>query len=224
MTTQTVLITGAEGALGSVVRKRFATSGFKVIGTYHPSLAIPPPEEASTRWVKVDLSSPTDVRAALSSLDGIDVLVHCAGGFRYATIETTTDQDLDFLLDSNLRSSFLLLRELIPAMKKRNFGRIVLISAKATLHPPAGMSAYCAAKAGINALVSSVAEELKTFDININAVMPTIIDTPANRRDMPKANYASWVSPSELAEVIFSLTQPLSKPVHGTLIPVSGRV
>lgn len=224
MATQTVLITGAEGALGSVVRKRFATAGYQVIGTYHPGGTPPTSEDSATRFIKVDLANSATVHQTISSLGDIDVLVHCAGGFRYAQVENTSDDDLDFLFNSNLRSSFLLLRELLPSMKKRNFGRIVLISSKATLQAPAGMSAYCAAKAGINALVSSAAEEVKAFDINVNAVMPTVIDTPANRRDMPKANFASWVTPNELAEIIFSLTQPFGKPVHGALIPISGRI
>jgi NAD(P)-dependent dehydrogenase (short-subunit alcohol dehydrogenase family) len=116
------------------------------------------------------------------------------------------------------------MRELLPPMKKRGFGRIVLVSARATLNPPAGMSAYAASKAGLNALVSSVAEELKDFDININAVMPSMIDTLANRRDMPKADFKKWVSPDALAEIIFSLTQPWGKPIHGALIPVAGRL
>jgi NAD(P)-dependent dehydrogenase (short-subunit alcohol dehydrogenase family) len=151
-------------------------------------------------------------------------LVHCAGGFRYAPIDQLEDKDLQFLIDANLRSSFYLVRALLPEMKKKNFGRLVLISSKSTLQAPAGLSAYAASKVGLNALVSAVAEEVKSFDININAVMPTVIDTPANRRDMPKADFSSWVSPAQLAEIIFSLTQPWGKPIHGALIPVAGRV
>jgi NAD(P)-dependent dehydrogenase (short-subunit alcohol dehydrogenase family) len=86
------------------------------------------------------------------------------------------------------------------------------------------MSVYSATKAALNALTASLAEETKSYDINVNAVLPSIIDTPANRKDMPKADISKWVTPEALAEIIFSLTQPWGKPIHGALIPVAGRV
>jgi NAD(P)-dependent dehydrogenase (short-subunit alcohol dehydrogenase family) len=154
----------------------------------------------------------------------IDALVHCAGGFRFAMADETSDDDLDFLLGSNLRSAFLLLREFLPGMKKRNFGRLVFVSARATFSSTAGMAAYSASKAGLNMLVSSLAEEVKRQDINVNAVLPTVLDTPANRKDMPQADFSTWVAPSALADIIYSLTQPWGQPIHGALIPVAGRI
>jgi NAD(P)-dependent dehydrogenase (short-subunit alcohol dehydrogenase family) len=175
------------------------------------------------KWLKLDITDSKAVDSALAGLT-IDGLVHCAGGFRFKNVEQTDDADLDFLINVNLRSAFILLRTLIPGMKQRNFGRVVLISSRATLSPPAGMSAYAASKAGLNALVSSLAEEVKKFDINVNAVMPTVIDTPANRRDMPGADPATWVSPDALAGIIVSLLLPPSQAIHGALVPVAGRV
>ena len=220
-----ILVTGAEGALGSAVVKRFVASGTSVIGTYREAPGI---ADERITWVKMNISDSRSVAEGIASLRAqfgeIEGLIHCAGGFRYSPLEQTSDQDLDFLLNVNLRSAFLLLRELLPSMKKKGFGRIVLVSAKASLNPGAGLSAYAASKAGLNAIVSSVADEVRSYDININAVMPSMIDTLANRKDMPKADFAAWVKPEELAEIIFSLTQALGKPLNGALIPVTGRL
>ena len=109
-------------------------------------------------------------------------------------------------------------------MKKKNFGRMVFISARSTFQPGAGVGAYSASKSGLNMLVSSLAEEVKEFNINVNAILPTVIDTPSNRSGMPKADFSKWVKPEQLAEIIFSLTSTWGDPVHGALIPVSGRV
>lgn len=223
-----VLITGAEGALGSVVLRKFAAAGVTAVGTYFSAPHSEIPESDRVKWVKMDVTQPQSIRDGLQTLSArgiaIDGLVHCAGGFRYLPFEKTTDQELDFLMNTNLRSAFLLIRELLGGMKKQGFGRIVLISSKSTLNAPAGMAAYAAAKSGLNMIVSSLAEEVKSVDINVNAIMPTIIDTPANRKDMPGADFSTWVKPEELAEIIFSLTQPWGKPIHGALIPVAGRV
>ena len=215
----TILITGAAGALGSIVAKKFFSSGCEVIATDFAT----PADPQKVRWIPIDLSKPESVHTGLAQVGAVDGLVHCAGGFRFSKLEETSDRDFNFLIQANLSSTFYLLRELLPGMKKRNFGRIVVVSARATLQPPAGMSAYAASKAGLNALVASVAEEVKSFNININAVLPTILDTPANRHDMPKADFSTWVKTEELAEIIYSLTQPWGKPVNGALIPVVGR-
>jgi NAD(P)-dependent dehydrogenase (short-subunit alcohol dehydrogenase family) len=221
-----VLITGAQGALGREVVSRFASQGCQVLATFHGKSA--PAAAPGVEWVEMDVTQAASVRAGVTrARQGgrhLDALVHCAGGFRWAKIEDTTDADLDFLLDVNLRSALLLVRELIPGMKAQNFGRIVLLSSRATLAPPAGMGAYAATKAGLNALVAAVADEVRPHDININAVLPTVIDTPANRRDMPQADVATWVTPRQLADLIFALTQPLGQPVNGAAIPVAGRL
>ncbi|MBI3556305.1 MAG: SDR family NAD(P)-dependent oxidoreductase [Deltaproteobacteria bacterium] len=127
--------------------------------------------------VAVDAANSTSVKAIFGSGPGKvseapDAFVHCIGGFRYSNLDELSDPDLDFLISANLRSTVIFLRELMPLMKKKNFGRIVLVSARATLQPTAGMSAYAATKAGLNALTLALADELKGFDININAVLP----------------------------------------------------
>ncbi len=219
-----MLVTGADGALGRIVMDRFVRSGCMVMATSRSTRPTEARDSESVTWLQADLSNPASVRALASQVAEIDGLVHCAGGFRYAEIGEIKDEDIEFLIDANLKSSILLLREFIPRMKEQNFGRVVLVSAKSTLNPTAGFGFYTATKAGLNALVASVADEVKKSDINVMAVMPSVIDTAANRRDMPTADFSSWVSLGELAEIIFSLTQELGHPLNGALIPVSGRL
>jgi 3-oxoacyl-[acyl-carrier protein] reductase len=218
----TVLITGAAGALGGAVVDRFLKEGIEVVGT---SLDGSGPSKKGLRWIDLDLSDSRQVTEKLAGL-AVDAWINCAGGFRYAPVEETSDADFEFLFKANFHSSFLLFRTLLPGMKKRGFGRIVVVSARSSLQSPAGMSAYGATKAALNALVQSVAEEVKSSgaDIAVNAVLPSTIDTPANRRDMPKADFAKWVTVEQLAEVMFTMTQPGFSALNGALVPVSGRV
>ena len=220
-----VLVTGAAGALGQEVAKVFLSCGDQVIGTYvgdFPQYTDSPPL-SQVRWIKLDLSNSTQVRQVMSDLD-IDVCIHCAGGFRFSHTDQLTDQDFEFLLNANLKSAFYIARELIPQMKKKNDGKLIFISSKSTLQPGPGMAAYCATKAGINCLVQALAEEVKMYNIHVNAVLPTIIDTPTNRKDMPQANFSSWVKTEELADLIYDLTSEKRKAIHGALVPVSGRL
>lgn len=218
----TVLVTGAEGGLGSVVCHRLLQHGMRVIGTARRRLAAAPPE--GMRWVAVDVADARSVQAQVGAIaEEIDALVHCAGGFRHGPLEDLSDADLDFLINVNLRSSLLLVRALLPAMKQRNHGRMVLVSAQTTLTPGVGVAAYVATKAGINALVQSVAREVRAHDITINAVLPGMLDTPANRRDMPGADFSTWVSPLELADTIHVLLTPPGRLVNGALLPVPAR-
>jgi NAD(P)-dependent dehydrogenase (short-subunit alcohol dehydrogenase family) len=218
-----VLVTGASGALGQAVVRKYVESGYSVYGACHENIEQQIALVPEAKWILVDLTQPESVKKAFHGLS-FDVLIHCVGGFRFALTDQISDSDLNFLLDTNLKSAFLVVRELLPQMKKNNFGRIVFISAKSSLNPPAGMSAYAASKAGINALTLALAEEVKSFDLTVNSILPTIIDTPTNRKDMPQAKFETWVTPNELAEMILSLTSKGGRAVHGALIPVAGRV
>lgn len=218
-----ILVTGAAGALGSAVARRFLSVGKKVIG-----VDLKKASNSNIEWMEMDLANPKSVENGIAAIETqhgpIHSLVHCAGGFRFASIDSTTDADLEFLLNANLLSSIYLARALVPRMKVRHEGRLVFVSARATLQAPAGMAAYCATKAGINKLVESLAEEVKASGINVNAVLPTIIDTPANRAAMPEAHFSDWVPIDDLAEILFWLTEPASRSIHGALLPVAGRV
>ncbi|MFZ9595416.1 MAG: SDR family oxidoreductase [Bdellovibrionia bacterium] len=218
-----VLITGAQGSLGRVVVQKYLKAGCRVTGTIYPDPKAAGVEHEALEWVTVDLCDSRWVRKTFSEAH-FDAWVHCAGGFRFSTVEQVTDEDLDFLINLNLRSAFYLAREILPGMKKRNWGRIVLVSSKATLRPTVGMSAYAASKAGLNILTESLAEETKGWNICVNAVLPTVLDTEANRKAMPKEDFSRWVSPEDLAQIIFDLTSPQGQVMHGALIPVSGRL
>ena len=218
-----VLITGAQGGLGQQVIHRFLKEGLAVTGVLHSSDKLQHQSASGAQWISLDLTQSEDVKTVFSQRS-FDILIHCAGGFRFGKVDELSDTDLDFLLDVNLRSSFYLVRELLPAMKKRNFGRIVFISSASTLNPGAGMAAYLASKAGLNILTASLTEELKDFDITVNALLPSIIDTEANRRAMPNADFSSWVTPAQLTEIIHTLVTPVGNPIRGALIPVKGRV
>jgi NAD(P)-dependent dehydrogenase (short-subunit alcohol dehydrogenase family) len=224
---KTVLVTGAEGALGRVVVSRFAREGIRVEALHR---ADPPSGLGQVNWTRVDLSDLREVQKTLAACrerGSIDGFVHCAGGFRYGALEKLSGEDLEFLIDANLRSTVHLLRELVPSMRQAGFGRIVLVGARAVgpgRQAPAGMGMYAATKSATHSLVEAIAQETLGTDVTINAVLPSVIDTPANRRDMPGSDPARWVSPEALAEIIYSLTQPWGDPIHGALIPVSGRV
>jgi NAD(P)-dependent dehydrogenase (short-subunit alcohol dehydrogenase family) len=140
-----VLITGAAGALGRKMVEKFSREGFEVIGTRSPSSLSGTSKEielvvgSKLRWHGVDVTSPDSVRSLAKDIGPVDVLVHCAGGFRFAKSEDVLDHDVDFLMDTNVKSAMYLVREFIPLMKQRNFGRVIFISSKATLQPGPGL-------------------------------------------------------------------------------------
>lgn len=214
-----ILVTGISGALGSAVAERYSREGVEVVG-------LDLRENPNFHSFSVDLTSADRVREVFqkSELQAVEGFVHCAGGFQFQFIDQISDQEIDFLINLNLKSSIYLLRELLPRFKKNGFGRAVLVGAKAALSSGSGMGVYAASKAGIHNLVSSCNEEVKDNDININAVLPSILDTPANRQAMPEAVFSDWVKLEELSEIIFGLTSPSSSAIRGALIPVSGRV
>ena len=224
------LVTGADGALGAVVARKFAAAGITVVGTRlgQGGQELSALDKDGIRWLPVNLSRSAEVKAAFRTLEAqklaVDALVHCAGGFRYGELATLTDEDFEFLVDANLKSSFFLAREAIVGMKARGYGRILFISSKVTLAPPANMAAYAATKIALNALTVGLADEVKGQDITVNAVLPSVIDTPANRAAMPNENPAKWVSPAALADILFHFTQPASDAVTGALLTVNGRV
>jgi NAD(P)-dependent dehydrogenase (short-subunit alcohol dehydrogenase family) len=221
--TKKVLVTGASGALGRQVATRFLKAGFAVTGT-----VLEQPQQADSQlpniqWIQVDLADPKSVNGAFAG-KSYDIIVHCAGGFRFSEVDQLSDADFDFLMKTNLNSAFYLTRELIPSLKKRKFGRIVFMSSLATQEQKPGMAAYSASKAGLNQLTATLAHELKAYNITVNALMPSIIDTPQNRKDMPKANFEQWVPMSHLVETIYFLVSPEGSSINGALIPVAGRV
>ena len=175
-----------------------------------------------------DLSSAEEARKAMAEiiakLGRIDALLNIAGGFRWETIEAGDIATWDFLYAINVKTALNASKAAIPHLIESGAGRIVNIGAGAGIKAAAGMGPYAASKAGVLRLTESLADELKNKGVTVNAVLPSIIDTPANRADMPKAKFETWVAPRDLAAVILFLASDEARAVTGALIPVTGGV
>lgn len=213
-----ILVTGAAGALGQAVVALLEKRGHEVWGVDRAGS-----EPRGTHPMRVDLMDARATREALATLP-VEGVVHCAGGFRWSKLEQITSEDWAFLLGVNLQATFNLLQATAPGMRERRKGSIVVIGAKSALVPGVGMGAYAATKAGVHAMVQSLAEELKDVGVTVNAILPTIMDTPANRREMGEADSARWVSLESVAELALGLLEPKSRDITGALIPISGRI
>jgi NAD(P)-dependent dehydrogenase (short-subunit alcohol dehydrogenase family) len=153
----------------------------------------------------------------------IDALINIAGGFRWQTIQDGDPQTWDELYRLNVTSTLNASIACLPYLRQAKAGRIVNIGAAAALKAGTGMGAYAAAKSAVHRLTESLADELKAEGITVNAVLPSIIDTPANRKDMPDADRSKWVAPVELASIILFLASDAASALTGALIPVTGR-
>jgi len=225
---RTVMVTGAAGTLGSAVAAAFAGEGANLVLLDRREPRLPEGIDASACLVApVDLLDAGQVSAAADlarrRFGAIDVLCNIAGGFRMGeAVHETSSDTWDFLFDLNARSVVHAARAVVPGMIARRSGRIVNVAAFAARHGVARMGAYCASKSAVVRLTEAMAAELREQGINVNCVMPTIIDTPENRRDMPDADPANWVGPADLAEVIRFLASPAAKAIHGAALPVTG--
>lgn len=226
---QRVVITGAAGTLGAVVARAFSAAGANLAlidraGAPHDPLA----GVAGTHVFLegIDLTDPAQARramdAAVSKLGGIDVLINIAGGFRWETVADGSLDTWDFLYSINLKSAVCACKAALAHLPAGR-GRIVNVGAAAAAKAGTGMGAYTASKAGVAKLTEALAEELKDKGVTVNAVLPTIIDTPVNRADMPKADFARWVDPQALADVILFLASHAARAITGASILVSGR-
>ena len=228
-----VLVAGGTGGLGRAVSLAFLQEGAQVAVTYRKQDefdAVKLAAGANASRLSGHVTDVTD-EAAVNALVGklvaehgaLDALVNAVGGYAGGTplweLETGI---LDQMLALNLRSGYMLVRAAVPAMRKRRQGAIVNIVAKAAIDPPAGAAAYAASKAAALALLDSLAADLKGSGVRVNSVLPSIIDTDANRKSMPKADFATWPKPEEIARVILFLCSDDSKFIHGAAIPVYG--
>jgi NAD(P)-dependent dehydrogenase (short-subunit alcohol dehydrogenase family) len=221
-----VVVTGAGGALGSQVAGILVQAGLGVVGIDKAEI-IPNARALRLALGGVDLADLTSTRAAfarIKELPGeIDGLVNIAGGFRWETIGAGSVETWDLLYQMNVRTALIASQVALPLFRKSG-GSIVNIGAAAAQRAGIGMGAYAASKAGVARLTESLAEEFKDEGIRVNAILPSIIDTPANRREMVGAAFDRWVSPASLAEVIKFLLSPGSRDISGALLPVTGRV
>ena len=227
---KTVFVTGAAGNLGRAIVAAFEGQGANTVllaRTRESLAAAIGPETERRLFITADLLD----QAALDSAVGvvrkrfgrIDILCNVAGGFRMGSpVHETADKDWDFLLDINARTLLHAVRAVVPQMLEGGGGKIVNVGAFAAQKGAAQMGAYVAAKSAVIRLTETMAAELRDKNINVNCVLPTIIDTPENRAAMPKADPSKWVAAGDLANVIVFLASDEARAIHGAALPVTG--
>ena len=212
-----VTVTGAAGALGLAVAEAFQRNGAEVTGIDVVD------GSGDFRLLKADLTDQSDTERVISEIHRIDVLANIAGGFDMGdTVADTSDKTWDFLYNLNARTVLNTCRAVIPQMVERKTGKIINIGARNGLRGIGNMAAYSASKSVVIRLTESMADELKDKGINVNCILPSIIDTPRNRKDMPSADFDSWVTPEAMAKVVLFLASSDADPIHGAALPVEG--
>jgi 3-oxoacyl-[acyl-carrier protein] reductase len=221
-----IVVTGALGALGKVVAEVALARGARVAGVdYGTSQIAATPDRIE--FGGVDLSDPAQAKKAIDAVAShfgrLDALVNIAGGFAYETVAEGDPKTWQRMYALNVLTALNASRSAIPHLAASASARIVNVGAMGALQAGSGMGAYAASKAGVHRLTEALAAEWKG-KITVNAVLPSTIDTAANRASMPKADFGKWVTPQELADVILFLVSDAASAVTGALLPVSGRV
>ena len=218
------VVTGGFGALGGAAVQRLRRAGAKVV----PIDRAKAPDGDALAIGRVDLANPDEAQHAIDTaaerLGGLYALVNIAGAFRWETLADGDTATWDLMYTINLKTAVCASKAALPHLIASGGGRIVNIGAGAAAKAGAGMGAYAASKAGVARLTEALAEETKTSGITVNAVLPSIIDTAANRADMPKADFSKWVKPAAIAELIAFLLSEEAADITGALIPISGGV
>jgi NAD(P)-dependent dehydrogenase (short-subunit alcohol dehydrogenase family) len=232
MNGKTVVVTGGFGALGSGVAAAAIDRGASVAVL---DVAKSAPQGLADRLGPkalllggVDLSSPEGAQKAMGAVKAnfgrLDALLNIAGGFQWEPVEDGDGESWDRMFALNLKTALNACKAALPYLLESGAGRIVNVGAQSALHAAAGMGPYAASKSAVHRLTEALANELKLKGVTVNAVLPSTIDTPANRRDMPNADFDRWIKPADLAAVMLFLASDEARAVTGALIPVSGRV
>lgn len=219
LATKHIVITGAAGSLGQAAAKKAQEYGATVTGLDIVAAdALPHCEN----YYQLDLLDAAATKACFERLVPIQALFNIAGGFAMGmSASAPSDEQWELMFKLNVTTLRNATRAAVPAITKAQ-GAIVNVGALGALSGAADMSAYCSAKSTVLRLTESLSEELKSEGVNVNAVLPSIIDTPPNREGMPDADFSNWVTPEKLAEVICFLASDRSNAVHGALLPVTG--
>ena len=223
-----LVITGSDGVLGQAAAVTLSGYGARVALLAHGKTPPAAPPPGSLHYGGVDLTQAEATRAVMAQVakeaGRLDGLINIAGGFRWEAIAGGTVDAWDSMYALNLKTAVVAVQAALPHLPQGGGGRIVNVGAMGAVKAAAGMGAYAASKAGVAKLTEALAEELKDRRITVNAILPSTLDTPRNRLDMPKADFTRWVTPAEAAEVIAFLVSDAAGAVTGALIPVAGRV
>jgi len=230
-----VLITGGTGALGRDVSLAFLKSNSLAAITYHSDKEISQLESILGDLMKnvmlfqVDTGDEQQIKKTVSDVikkyGRIDILANVVGGYLGGKkVMEMTEKEWDLMINLNLKTAFLVSKHVVEQMVKQGSGKIIHVAARLGLKGIGGNSAYCASKSGLIRLVESLSDEVKDKNINVNCIIPSIMDTDTNRKDMSSADFSKWVKPSEIARVILFLASDDSRTIHGAAIPVYGLV
>jgi len=230
------IVTGATGALGRVVTKMLLSEDAHVVSTFRSddkrSELGDFVGEGSTMLtnIQTDVTDEKSVRAMFQKVNELynrlDILLNIVGAYQgSADVADTKESDWDFMMNVNLKSAFLCCKTALPYMQKQNYGKIVNVSSRTAIEKRyrSKSGAYAVSKAGVIVLTETLAEEVKKYDINVNCIVPSTIDTLDNRRNFPDADFSKWVKPEQIAKVILFLVSDDSKTISGASIPVYGK-
>lgn len=227
---RTVLVTGGTGALGRAITSAFIRCNAEVISSYVLEKEIEQLKtetRSAVQLIKADVTKEEEVKRLVSNIISkyghIHILANVVGGyFGGKSVSKLDEQEWDLMITMNLKSAFLISKHVIPQMILSKYGRAVHVSSRTGLRSTGYDSAYAASKSGLIRLVESLAEETKESNINVNCIMPSILDTEANRKAMPTADFSKWVKPEDLANVVLFLCSEDARVITGAAIPTYG--
>ena len=234
LTGKVALITGGTGALGRAVTAAFVEAGAAVAVTYVVDPEVPECKVCLGPWadaplfLKADVTVEAEVKKLVQTvverLGRVDILLNLVGGYvGDLPVKELPEATWDHMVNINLKSAFLCCKHAVPVMQRGGGGRIVTVSSRAALKVFPGISAYATAKAGLLAFTETLASEVLKDNITVNAILPSVIDTPANRKAMPGADASVWVKPEEIARVLLFLCSEASREISGAAVPIYGR-
>ena len=227
---RTVLVTGGTGALGRAITSAFIRCNAEVISSYVVEKEIEQLKtetRSAVQLIKADVTKEEEVKRLVSNIISkyghIHILANVVGGyFGGKSVSELDEKEWDLMITMNLKTAFLISKHVIPQMILSKYGRAVHVSSRTGLRSTGYDSAYAASKSGLIRLVESLAEETKESNINVNCIMPSMLDTEANRKAMPTADFSKWVKPEDLANVVLFLCSEDARVITGAAIPTYG--